>query len=246
MLTGIAVELAVAAGLIVVLAAAVQSTTGFGFSIVAVPPLTIVFGVREGIVLNLTLSLLTSLSVSTRVRRSADRAVVRPVVVGGMVGLVPGLLLFHAADVSALKVAIAAVVVFAALAMLLGLTLRFQPRPRNGAISGFASGFLSGSVGLGGPPVTLYLAGLAFDKEAYRASMSRYFSALYLVLVPTQIVLSRSLDTMLWAVLLLPCLGAGGWLGHRVFTRIKQQWFDRLVVIVVLAAGLAALQVGTS
>lgn len=238
---GLSLEFMAVASLIVLLASAVQATTGFGFSIVAVPPLTFVLGVREGIVVSLTLSLLTSLALSWRTMQLAERDIGRPIIASGVAGLVPGLAVFRFVDVRLLKVTIAVVVISAALVLAFGLTPRLRACRRNGLISGLASGFLSGSVGLGGPPVTLYLAGLSLDKEVYRATASRYFAALYLVLVPAQLILSPSLDALLRALLLLPAVAVGGWLGHRVFPRLSPLWFNRVVVLVVLAAGLTSL-----
>jgi uncharacterized membrane protein YfcA len=107
--------------------------------------------------------------------------------------------------------------------------------------TGLASGFLAGSVGLGGPPLTVYLAGLDLSKERYRATMSVYFTILNIVVVPAQVVVSGLFDAVLWSLLLLPAVAVGGWFGHRVFSCIGESWFIRVVTLVVLAAGLGGL-----
>lgn len=228
-------------GIVVLVSSVVQAATGFGFSIVAIPFLTALLGVRDGVVVNLVLSMIANIAVTARVRDHCSIPIVWPMAVGSLFGLVPGMLLLYNADVRLLKVGIAVLVTLVAVVLLTGMRFRFRQRRASSVATGVASGFLAGSVGLGGPPLTVYLAGLDLTKQRYRATMSVYFTILNIVLVPTQVVVSRSFSVVVWSLLLLPVVAVGGWLGHRVFFRIGESWFIRLVTLFVLAAGLGGL-----
>jgi uncharacterized membrane protein YfcA len=229
------------AAVVVLLSSAVQSATGFGFSIVAVPFLAALLGVRDGVVVNLVLSMIANIAVTARVRNHCSIPIALPMAAGSVFGLVPGILILHNADVRLLKIGIALLVTLVAVVLLTGMKFRFRQRRTSSVATGVASGFLAGSVGLGGPPLTVYLAGLDLSKERYRATMSVYFTILNIILVPAQVVASRSFDAVLWSLLLLPAVAAGGWFGQRVFVRIGESRFIRVVTLVVLAAGLGGL-----
>jgi len=226
---------------VVVVSSAVQSATGFGFSIVAVPFLAVLIGVREGVVVNLVLSMIANAAVTARVRKHCSLPLVRTMAFGSIFGLVPGMLVLHNADVRILKTAISVLITFVAVILLTGARLRLRQRRATSVATGVASGFLAGSVGLGGPPLTVYLAGLDLSKVRYRATMSTYFTVLNVVLVPAQVVVSGSFHLVLWSLLLLPAVAVGGWLGERIFDRLGESVFLRAVTLVVLAAGLGGL-----
>ncbi len=226
---------------VVLVSSAVQSATGFGFSIVAVPFLVIILGVRDGVVVNLVLSMLANAAVTARVRRECATKIAGPMVAGALIGCVPGMLLLHFADVRLLKVFIAAIVTLVAVVLLAGVPVRFRQRRSSSVATGVTSGFLGGSTGLAGPPLTVYLGGLGLGKARYRATMAGYFTMLNVVLVPAQVIASGSYGLVLWSLLFLPAVAVGAWCGEHVFNRLGEGPFIRAVTIVVLAAGLGGL-----
>lgn len=226
---------------VVLVSAAVQSATGFGFSIVAVPFLAVLLGVRDGVIVNLVLSMIANLAVTARVREHCSVPLVRMMALGSIFGLVPGMLVLYNTDVRILKIAIAVLVTLVAVILLTGARFRLRQRRATSVVTGLASGFLAGSVGLGGPPLTVYLVGLDLGKVRYRATMATYFTVLNVVLVPAQIVVSGSFDVVLWSLLLLPAVAVGGWLGERMFVRLGESVFIRAVTVIVLVAGLGGL-----
>jgi uncharacterized membrane protein YfcA len=234
-------EIAVAAVAVVLFSAAVQSATGFGFSVVAVPFMVALLGVRDGVVVNLVLSMAANLAVTVRVRRDAERSIVRPMVVGGLLGLAPGLLLFHWLDLHLLRAGIAAVVTLVALLLLFRVRLPVTERRSLSVATGIGSGLLGGVAGLAGPPLTVYFSGLELGKVSQRATMSVYFTALNLVMVPAHLVTSGSSHVLVWSLLLLPALPFGARMGHWAFARVDELAFQRLVALVVLLAGVAGL-----
>ncbi len=241
MAPGLSPWLLVAAAVVVLVSSAVQSATGFGFSIVAIPFLVMLLGVRDGVVVNLVLSMIANLAVTVRVREHCAVPIAAPMVAGSLFGLVPGILLLHHADVRFLKFSIAAVVTFVAIVLLSGVRFRFREQRSSSVATGVASGFLAGSVGLAGPPLTVYLAGLDLSKARYRATMAGYFAMLNVVLVPAQVVVANAYGVVWWSLLLLPAVALGSWCGERIFRRLGEGPFIRAVTLMILVAGLGGL-----
>jgi uncharacterized membrane protein YfcA len=236
------------AAAIVVVAAAIQAVTGFGFSLTALPVLTLLYGTRDGIVLNLLLSAGTNLWVSWRNRADAVPSLVRPLTVGGVLGVVPGVLVFHLVSSRALRLGIGAMLVVAALLRLSGA--RWSIRPSAGASRsvGAVSGFLQGSIGLGGPPVSLYLSGTGLDKVAYRSTIATFFVLPNAVNLPAHLI---GLSASSWheigiACTTAVCIPLGAMVGQAAFTRMHQVAFERVVFAVIACAAATAVYQGIS
>lgn len=228
-----------------VVAAAVQSATGFGFSITALPIFTLLFGVRNGIEINLLLSASTNAWVAFQNRGDADGPLVVPLVIGALVGLGPGLLIFHLASVNLLKAIVASTLIVAATLSLFGARIPVQQSVRSSLASGFMSGCLQGSISLGGPPVSLYLASVGLPMQAFRATVAAFF------VIPNMVNLVAHFATLSssgWhgvalGSLLLLAVPIGNRAGRAAFRRMGQGWFRRLVLLVIVgAASTAAVQ----
>lgn len=231
---------------VIVVASAVQSVTGFGFSIAALPVLTLLFGVRNGIAINLVLSMITNAGVAWQHRHEAIREIKRPLLVGGVVGLVPGLLLFHLTAARTLRIVIAAVLALAAVLYLVGARWRLRESRAGSVAAGALSGCLQGSISLGGPPVSLYLSSIGLDKRAYRSTVASFFVIPNAINVPLHFVMSPpshpGRDLMLASGLLV-AVPAGNWMGRAAFHHLGQFWFEKIVLtLVLLAASIACYQ----
>lgn len=229
------------ASVVVIVAAAVQSVTGFGFSITALPILTLLFGVREGIDVNLILSAVTNAGVAWQNRLDAVREVRRPLILGGLLGLIPGLLLFELAAERTLRVVIAVALVSGAVLLLAGARVRLTKSRTGSLIAGLFSGCLQGSISLGGPPVSLYLTGLGLTNAAYRSTMATFFVIPNAINLPAHLAGSPNLRRdLLTAASLLIALPIGNRLGCMAFPRLRQSWFKRIVLVLVIAAASTA------
>jgi uncharacterized protein len=231
---------------VVVVASAVQSVTGFGFSIAALPVLTLLFGVRNGIDINLVVSAVTNAGIAWQHRHEAIREIGRPLLLGGVVGLIPGLLVFHLAAARTLRIAIAVVLALAAGTFLLGVRYRLTQCRTGSLAAGALSGCLQGSIALGGPPVSLYLSSIGLPKRAYRGTVATFFVIPNAINVPIHLIASPPShpwrDLMLASSLLI-VVPLGNWIGRAAFPHLGQLWFDRIVLtLVLLAASIATYQ----
>ncbi len=223
------------------LAALLQTATGFGFSLIATPLLLLVYAPQTAIQLNIILGLAVSLVMLPRAAREADAELLKRMALGTLLGAPLGLAIFISGNVVVLKGIVAALAL--GLAVLLALKFRFvRSRSRDYGI-GAASGVLTTSIGVPGPPLMLYFSGGAFNKQVARATTLTFFLFAYGASLGFQLAADGFADGVGAAALLcLPLTLLGVAIGQYVFRFINQQIFVRLIWALLVATGLYLLR----
>jgi len=137
----------------VAFAAAIQSTMGFGFALVAVPIIAVAEDPKVAVVAVTAIGVPMTLWNSIRWRADLQ---VRPMVMvvgASLVGMPAGALILARAPDRALTFAIGIVVLV--LTVWLWRGLRLPPGPRTQVAAGVASGALATSTGTNGPPLPM-------------------------------------------------------------------------------------------
>lgn len=223
------------------LAALLQTATGFGFSLIATPLLLLVYAPQTAIQLNIILGLAVSLVMLPRLAREADRTLLRRMALGTLAGAPLGLGIFLYGDVALLKgiVAVLALV----LALLLALQFRFARTDGRDYGIGAASGLLTTSIGVPGPPLMLYFSGGQFKKEAARATTLAFFLFAYAASLTFQVAGSGFAAGVGPAALIcLPLTLLGVAAGQLIFGFINQRLFVKLIWALLVATGLYLLR----
>ena len=148
-LTGL--ELAIGAGVVVV-AAALQGSIGFGLAVLSVPILTVVDPVFTPIP-TLILSLFVGVGTLVRERGDLDLEGLGWVISGRVPGALLGAWVLSIATERALGIIIGVIVLLAVGVLSSGLSVRLSRISR--VIAGLISGFSGTSAGIGGPPIAL-------------------------------------------------------------------------------------------
>ena len=231
---------AVAAG------AALQSATGFGFSIVAAP---LVFAAVEPeeavgllIVLGSLVNVLTLVSERRRPRPVWRECAV--VLAFAVPGAVAGVALLRALDTVALQVAVSIGVVATLLAR------QFAGGRRTpgwaGPVAGLAAGGLTTSTTTAGPPLIVYMLGRGLEPVQVRDTIPVCFLGLSLVGVIALVVTGTSgaVPDLGLLALLVPVVVAGHLAGRPLFAAlVRSGSYEAVltgVLVVSVAAGLAA------
>jgi uncharacterized membrane protein YfcA len=172
-----------------------------------------------------------------------------PILLAAAPGTACGLLLLRALPKPVLQVGVGVVLLGAAL--LGGARVRRRAQPTTGVPArlgvGFATGVLSTSTGVSGPPIALWLSRSDRSPAEVRDSLSAAFLALgvisALALVP---VLHRAhLHPALLAAGVAGVLG-GHAIGRRAFSRVPERRFAVLVRAVIVCAGVASIVAGAA
>jgi uncharacterized protein len=239
----------VIAALAAFVGAFVQSATGFGFALVLGPALFAVLEPVEAVTALLALGfVLNVLVLFERFRLDyVDWRSLWPVLLSFIPGLALGLVLLNALSKQALQVGVGVAVIVAAAWQLHG---RRQPRrpvlPRSaGWAVGFVSGTLTTSISISGPPVVLWLEARGISAEEFRSTLAASFMAFNLA--GTGVLLASEGSGALNAGVVLPLLGViavGYPLGAFAFRRIDRGRFFVVVLLLVVATGVASIVAG--
>lgn len=237
-------------GLGALIAAFVQAASGLGFALLLTPILFAVLSSSGAIVtvtvLGLELNLLVLLGERRRPR--VAWAALTPVLLASVPGAVCGVLVLRALPKSVLQVAVGlAVIAAASLRVRAGRPVAAPSGVRARLALGLVTGALTTSSGISGPPLALWLSRQGLSPGEVRDSLSAAFLIIGLVagvaLLP---LLPRAhLDPALLAVG-LACVVAGHAVGSRTFARLGTHRFEPLLLVVILAAGVASVVAGIS
>jgi hypothetical protein len=237
-------------GLTALGAACLQSTTGMGFALVLTPVMLAFLSPVGAIATVTALGLVLNLLVlfAERRRPRIAWAEVGPIVAAVVPGTVCGVLVLRALPKPVLQIAVGLAVVGAALVRLRAARVAVAPGSAPARLGvGFATGALTTSAGVSGPPVALWLSRRGLGSGELRDSLSALFFA-------TGIIAALALLPVLGHAHLHPavlpaalaCVVAGHAIGSRAFARLQGRRFEPLLLAVIFAAGLASVVAGIS
>ncbi len=246
--------------------ASVQSATGFGFALLLSPALFAVLDPYEAVTALLALGLLLNLLVlADGGLGNVQGRALAPMLAAALPGLLLGAGLLAWLSKPVLQIAVGTAVLVA-VGVQLQARLRqsvpearspggrspargAEPPARSGglpaALVGFASGALTTSVSISGPPIVLWLEARGLRPAEVRASLAAAFLALNLV--GGAVVLAsggaRAVDLDVLAPLLV-LVAAGHLLGAVAFRRLDERSFSRIALVLVALAGAASIAAG--
>lgn len=229
--------------------ALVQSATGFGFALILSPALFAVVDPVEAVGSLLVLGLALNLLVLFEDGRPehVDWRALAPMLLAALPGLAVGAIALTQLSKEALQVTVGVAVILAAGWQLLGRGRRARPRLGGpaGIAAGFASGVLTTSISVSGPPIVLWLEARGVRPEEFRASLAASFLALNLA--GGAVLLAAEGAGSFDAGVVAPLLGAvvaGYALGSVGFRRLDRERFFTLALVLVAGTGAASVAAG--
>ena len=218
----------------VFIGAALNALAGFGFALVTVPLMTLVVGPKEAVVLSAIVGLLSNSAVALRHRSDIEVPVAKRLLLGSMLGMPLGLVVLTAIAEQPLEVLIAVAVLLSAVILATGWRLS-RPSPTKDVAAGFLSGLFNTSIGISGPPVVVLLQGRGMAKAAFRATSVTVFGVAGVVALVLFAVGGQYNRSVLSAALVvLPALPLGWFVGDRAHRRLDEGPF-RVLVLVLMA-----------
>jgi uncharacterized membrane protein YfcA len=232
----------VLAVVVVVLAAStVQTVTGFGFALFAVPLLSFAVDTKSAVVLTTTLGLAQSGFLAVHDRAHADRATARRMLAGVALGSPVGFVVLDAAPERALRGALAVALVLFVIVSARGLRIRAAGAPLD-VTMGAVSGVLGTSLGTNGPPLVTVLHARHLPADVFRATLAWVFAVSAVLAVALFAVGGRYDADTGWLVLAsVPALGGGVTTGRLIRPRLAPDGFRRLVLGLVVLTALASI-----
>ncbi len=234
-------EIAAVVAIIVAFAAFGQTVAGFGFSLLAVPPLGLIIDPKAAVVVAAVLLAANSAMLAWGERTHIDRNAVRLLLAGALPGLPLGLALLNVMPVAALRVTLAIAILAAVVIIASGARLTSRSATVELA-AGFATGVLTTSLNANGPPTVLALQARGLAPQAFRPTTSTVLGLTSAVGVALFGLGGRLTGEVLsMAAIALPAMVAGWFIGSRVRGRVAPVAFRRLVLGLLVLAALATM-----
>ncbi len=224
--------------------ALIQSTTGFGFALISIPILSLMFAPQWVIPLVMLISFLT-LSINVKsVYKGSDRKLQKRLLLGSLLGLPIGGGVFFYFDVEGLRLLISIVIILITLLLIFKhyFDRWLSKIEKKDWCFGAFSGFLTFSVGLPGPPIMLYLETKKADQVYYRANGIVFLFFIYPFPL-TVLLLSGSItmEMVKYLLLLLPVSYLGVLVGNKVHKLISKKFFILITYTILLSTGISLL-----
>lgn len=220
-----------------------QSSTGFGFAMLSSPLLLALIGPQQTVTASAILGCLLStfLLVGEGRRPAVSVRDAAPLVVFSLPGLALG-----AVAVRVLSIRVLALLM--AVGVLLGLVVRLRARRMgvrpvpvwSAPFAGVASGTLSTSTGISGPPLIFYLLARGLAPSRMRDTLASIFASLG-ALGLGALALAGSMDVPSGMPLFVAAALVGQVAGRRVFARMGASTYEPVVLGVLVVAATIAL-----
>ena len=237
-----AIAVVAAAALIVGLA---KGGLGGVVGALLVPVLSTIMPISQAIGVALPLLLVGDVFALRAYWRTWDLKYIRLMLPGAVVGIAMGILLLTALSDDTLRrvlgifTLVVAAYKFASDSL---SALAYSPRPWHGVLAGWLAGGASALANAGGPPVTAYLLLQKMPPLAFVGTQTLFFATINTLKLPgflsAQVIDLPRLLSVLWA---LPIIPLGVWLGKQIITRLNQRTFERLMLVLLVYAGLTLL-----
>jgi len=229
-------------GTIVFLAALLQALSGFGFTLIVMPLVTLLIGLRTAAPL-VALAGLTTYAINiVRFHQAISWRELLPVAVASAAAVPIGLWVLGHVNEAIIRPVLGAVLIAYAVYSLLRPT---GPRLRSrgwGILAGLLAGCLGGAYNTPGPPVVVYGTLRRWPKDEFRAILQTMFFVNGVIIVTSHAV-ARHLTGDIWKLYLVavPALVAGIAGGSLLDRKVNRAGFHTLVSVLILVTGLSLL-----
>ena len=222
---------------IILVASILQTSTGFGFSIMATPFLLMLFLPQEAIQINIILSLIISISLIWKIRMDIDFILLKRLIFGSIVGVPFGIFIFI--NINTFKLAISILLLL--LTLMLICNFKIQSTKSRDFLVGGLSGLLTTSIGMPGPPLLLYFTGTDTKREA-KSNYFSFYLFIYFISLLTQILFTGTNKTI-WesSFYAIPIVFLGLYIGQIIFKWLNQRIFKIFTYILLSCTGIYLL-----
>lgn len=204
-------------------------TGGAGAVVVVMPVLSAFVGAREAVPVGVCLMLLTGIQLGRRALRDADKREAILLSVASILLIPAGAWLLFTVDEELMRRAVAVMAILFAAILLSGWRHSGPRGPAMAAVAGGLSGLIGGAVGMGGPPMFLYIMSGPAPAHVQRGTIALSSSITPIFTLIALAIAGAFVPRVFWLILLLaPVFIFGTWAGTRFFGRVDEALFRRL------------------
>jgi uncharacterized membrane protein YfcA len=227
--------------LIVLGASIIQALFGFGFGLISVPLMIFFVDLPTAVVTATAVSTVSCAIQWWESRAVQAREMSQRLVCSAIIGMPFGLWLLLNLDARLMKGILGIVVLFGVFLSIKGFDLQRLPKTFDYTM-GVVAGVLSTATSTNGPPLVFLLHARHFEPQDFRAVLNRVFTFLnFFTLVIFTLAGKMTGEALQLALLSIPVMGAGVFIGTRLRTRINPDHFRNLVIGLLTLSGLSAI-----
>ena len=224
---------------IICIAAVLQSISGFGFSLLAMPLLSIFVDIQDAVVIATLCGIFTNAVHLRKDFQLVERSIARRISLSALIGMPLGVVVLSVFSATHMRAIIGAVIVVLVFLMMRNFILKTE-NTNVDIVSGAFSGLLATSVSTNGPPLVFLLQSKQLDPWRLRATLAYVFAisgcASFIVLM---IAGKGSIEAFQYAMLSLPAMYLGTVVGRKARLRVTQEAFKRLMYVLLLATAVS-------
>ena len=233
-------ELAWIAGCIA-FASFAQTLSGFGFSLLAVPLMTLVVSPRDAVVVATIIGAISTTSQAVIDRKHVDSSIAKRLILASYAGMPFGLMAFIFVSETGLRLVLGVVVISAAVLLLRGFRLRDNSHHLDW-LFGIVSGFLSTSTSTNGPPLVFLMQARQLAPSTFRATINTVFAVVNIGALALFISAGKVTGNNLSGVAVaVPALGVAIGIGYAVRRHITQERFNTLVIFLLFLSAISVV-----
>ena len=226
---------------IVLGASIIQALFGFGFGLISVPLMIFFVDLPTAVVTATAVSTVSCAIQWWESRAVEAREMSQRLVCSALIGMPFGLWLLLNLDARLMKGILGIVVLFGVFLSIKGFDLQRLPKAFDYAM-GVVSGVLSTATSTNGPPLVFLLHARHFEPIDFRAVLNRVFTFLnFFTLVIFTLAGKMTGEALRLALLSIPVMGTGVFIGTRLRTKINPDHFRNLVIGLLTLSGLSAI-----
>ncbi len=222
------------------LASVVRTTAGFGFSLVAVPPLSLLTDPVTAVITAIFMAGPLSIWIALKDRHHIDRRIATTAVLACIAGVPVGVWILNILSAQALTIAIA-VVVLACTALVWKRVVISGGLPVVAGISAF-SGISFASTGIDGPPMVAAMQGMRLEPRVQRATLAVVFATTSVCSVIGFGVSGQLTGDLITTLAVgVPAFGVGIVAGEYLFSRFNAERFRQAVLGLLIVSSVSVI-----
>jgi uncharacterized membrane protein YfcA len=226
-----------------VIAGAIASVSGFGIGSILTPLLALRVGTKLAVAAVSIPHLIATALRFARIGKHVDKRVFVSFGITSAAGGLLGALLHGRFSSTVLSYILGALLVFAGLMGITGLSKRMRFEGPAAWVAGALSGAFGGLVGNQGGIRSAAMLGMQVSKESFVATATAIALVVDFARMPVYAVMQGRPVLQIWPVLLLAIIGVvlGTLAGERILKRIPEAVFRRVVSAIILALGVGLI-----
>lgn len=229
--------------IILLIASLVKGISGFGFALIALPPLMIWYTPKEIIPALLICNLFSSILI---VLQKKDRKLInkqfKALIIYGAIFTVFGVIALKYLPEHLLLLILSIFLIVLSVLSILGIKYAIRITNRSCKIAGAFLGLITGSISISGPPMALFLNAANVDNQEFREIFSWYSIVTSIVALAGYLALGiLTIKLLEMTCLFLPILFIGSYFGKKINYTIPSIAFKKGVLIITLVSSILLL-----